>query len=56
MVSLKPSSALYAEVTARATGPGVVQARELRDGVAWLAVEFPGYGTVILEATEFDEV
>jgi hypothetical protein len=56
MVTIKPSTSLHAEVTAQESGPGVVTARETRDGVAWLVVEFPGYGTVILPAADFDEV
>lgn len=66
MVTLKTSSPLHAEVMRHATEvvltengdvpEGVVVARETRNGDAWLVVEFPGYGTVILPATDFDEV
>lgn len=55
-VTIKPSALQHAEVVALATGPGDVRAEELRDGVPWLVVEFPGYGTVILPADQFDEV
>lgn len=55
IVTVKPSNPLHAEVGKHCTEPGVVVARELRDSVPWLVVEFPGYGTVILPAAEFDE-
>lgn len=55
LVTVKPSSKLHAEVLKHCSEPGVVVARELRDGEPWLVVEFPGYGTVILPAAEFDE-
>lgn len=32
---------------------GEVVAHETRDGVAWVVVEFPGYGTVTLPADQF---
>lgn len=54
LVTLKPCP-LRDEVAKLTLEPGVVVARELRDGVSWLVVEFPGYGTVILPAAEFDE-
>ena len=53
--TLNSDSPLFSEVDAMATGPGEIRARETRDGIAWLVVEFPGYGTVILPATEFTE-
>jgi hypothetical protein len=34
---------------------GTAVAQEHRDGSAWLVVEFPGYGTVILPAGDFTE-
>jgi hypothetical protein len=53
--TLNSDSPLDAEVNAMATGPGDIRARETRDGDAWLVVEFPGYGTVILPAGDFTE-
>lgn len=33
---------------------GEASAHETRDGVAWLVVEFSGYGTVTLPADQFE--
>ncbi len=55
LVTIRPSAPQHDEVVTLATGPGEVRAEELRDGVPWLVVEFPGYGTAILPAAEFDE-
>lgn len=33
---------------------GEAVAHETRDGVAWLVVEFPNYGTVTLPADQFE--
>jgi hypothetical protein len=50
-MKIVPSHALF---EALGDLDGEVVAHETRDGVAWLVVEFPGYGTVTLPADQFE--
>ena len=50
-MKLKPTHPLYEAIGDEV---GQVMATEERDGVAWLNVEFPGYGTVIAPADQFE--
>lgn len=53
MATIKDSNPLF---SALQNTQGTIVARESRDTVVWLVVEFPGYGSVTLPASEFNEV